>query len=149
MKDRPEDRVQREVIAFLAAVLPHALLFAIPNGARRTKGGKAANAVPGLLPGAPDLAVCLPHGRVLWVECKAPKGVLSDAQDALWTRLRGLGHDYCVVRSQGDVRAALAALSIVTREAKSSGQASAHGSASEGGALKQKDRPRGAALPCD
>jgi len=118
MKDRPEDRVQREVIAFLAAVLPHAVVFAVPNGARRGKGGKAANAVPGLLPGAPDLAVCLPHGRVLWVECKAPEGVVSDAQDTLWLRLRALGHDYCVVRSQGDVRAELAALSIVTREAK-------------------------------
>lgn len=117
-RKHPEEDVQREVIAFLAAVLPHAVVFAVPNGSRRTKGGKASNAVPGLLPGAPDLAVCLPYGRVLWVECKAPKGTLSDAQHALWTRLRGLGHDYCVVRSQGDVRAALAALGIVTREAK-------------------------------
>ena len=115
-RSQPESTVQREVIAYAVAALPRALVFAVPNAARRTPSGRAANAVPGLMPGAPDLVICLPGGRVLWVEVKASRGRLSDAQFMFCGKLHALGHDYAVVRSLGDLRLTFDALGIATRE---------------------------------
>ena len=74
------------------------------------------SAAPGLLPGAPDLVVALPNGRVLWLEVKAPKGVLSDNQVLVHERLGEIGHTVYVVRSIDDVKEILHKINITTRE---------------------------------
>ncbi len=49
--------------------------------------------------GAPDFVIALPGGRTLWLECKTPKGTVSDVQDLWLSNLRDLDHQAHVVRS--------------------------------------------------
>jgi len=114
---RDEDKLQSTLVGFLNAVLRDRLVFAIPNGSRRLPGGRAANAVPGLMPGFPDLGVALLHGRVLWLEAKTDDGRLSEQQLRVHKLLRDLGHAVEVVRSVEDTRAALHRHKVPTREA--------------------------------
>lgn len=113
-----EDAIQKAIVGFLSAVLPNGYrCFAIPNGARRTASGRPANAVPGLTPGVPDLAIV--GGRFVWfVEVKSKRGVVSEAQEAFHAWCAANGTPYCVARSVDDVRAALEHWGIPTREAK-------------------------------
>ena len=49
--------------------------------------------------GHPDLIICLPKGRTIWIECKAKGGKLSEAQKKVATQLLGSGHEWHEVRS--------------------------------------------------
>lgn len=110
-----EQDVQRSIVDYLRVVVPGAITFAIPNSSRRAVGGRAGNAVPGLLPGIPDL--CMVKGpRCYFIEVKAEKGKLSDAQSAMLQRMTMLGVSWVVVRSVEDMRAALSMWEISTRE---------------------------------
>lgn len=111
-----ESGIQRDIVRYIKTVIPNSVVIAIPNGARRTANGYAANAVAGLLPGAPDLVIALPEGKVLWMEVKAPKGRVSDNQILVHGLLNAAGHSCVVVRSIDDVRHAFAFLKIKTRE---------------------------------
>lgn len=58
------------------------LMFAIPNGARKSKASAGRFKAEGLKPGVPD--ICLPISRggycVLFIEMKSERGRLSDEQ---------------------------------------------------------------------
>ncbi len=116
---RREDSIQADIIGFLRAVLPpnEAMAYANPNASRRTEGGRAGNAVPGLTPGIPDLSIVIRNGRIFYFEVKAKDGKLSEAQQRMMDRLETMGVPAMVVRSIEDVRAALADWKIKTREA--------------------------------
>lgn len=116
MRKRPENDIQRMIVKYIQAVLPHGIVMAIPNGSRRTANGRPMNAAPGLLPGAPDLVVVLPKAKVLWLEVKAPKGRVSSHQIFVHGKLNSLGHVCAVVRSIDDVQRAFDHLGIETRE---------------------------------
>ena len=111
-----EDAVQKQIIGYIETVIPHAVVWACPNAARRTAGGRPTNAVPGLRAGAPDLIVALPQGRTLHIECKSQKGRVSIEQIGFHGLLSANGHDVVVARSIDDVRRAFVALGIKTRE---------------------------------
>lgn len=111
-----ESGIQKDIVRYIKAVIPNSVVIAIPNGARRTSNGYATNAVAGLLPGAPDLVIALPEGKVLWIEVKAPKGRVSENQILVHGLLNAAGHNCIVVRSIDDVRQAFAFLKIKTRE---------------------------------
>ena len=115
-RQHDEDKIQRSIIDYIEAVIPHALVFAIPNAARRSWRGRATNAVSGLKRGAPDLCVCLSGGEVLWIEVKSDNGRLSQDQLAFAGKLRALKHNYILARSIDDVRISLLKLGIETRE---------------------------------
>lgn len=53
--------------------------------------------------GWPDRMICLPRGRVLWIELKAPgrENNLSANQIAIHDKLRSIGH-YVLVASDAD-----------------------------------------------
>lgn len=121
MRKRPENDIQRAIVKYIGAVLPHGLVMAIPNASRRTVNGRPMNAAPGLLPGAPDLVVALPKGQVLWLEVKAPKGRPSSNQITVHGRLNSLNHTCAVVRSIDDVQQVFNHLGIETREIKNYG----------------------------
>lgn len=112
----PERDVQRAVVAFLRRALPAgSVVAAVPNeerGRAQTKEARArfgqARKMSGVVSGFPDLIVAIP-GRVLFLELKAPKGVLSDAQRDLHPRIRALGHPVHIVRSIEDAEAAMIA----------------------------------------
>ena len=101
---RLEEAIQREVIAYIAAVIPRAIVFAVPNASPRLRGGRASNGAPGLMKGAPDLIAVLPGSRVVFIEVKTAKGSSSMDQIAFSGRCNALGQPYFVVRSQDDCR---------------------------------------------
>jgi hypothetical protein len=117
-KIQHESILQKQVVQYLRAILPHSIIAAIPNGSQRTSSGRPANAISGLLPGIPDLMVMLPKGRVIFFELKSEKGRVSDAQLAVHLKMHGLNHDVAIVRSIDDVKNALDAWEVTTRESK-------------------------------
>lgn len=115
-----EAQIQKAIVDYLNAVLPNEYrCFAIPNGSQRTATGRPANAVAGLTRGVPDLAIVGGVGRVFFLEVKAAKGRLSEFQSefANWCLCKGVVPWACV-RSVEDVRVALEAWKIETRECK-------------------------------
>jgi hypothetical protein len=111
-----ENQLQKQIVDWIRFCVPSVIVFAIPNAARRTRGGRASNAVPGLMPGAPDLCCMLPQGRVLWLELKTAKGTTSPQQEAFAELARIRGHVYRVCRSVDHVRAAFVACDVHIRE---------------------------------
>jgi hypothetical protein len=105
------------VVAYIQAVSPQTLIWAVPNAARREHGGRAGNAVPGLRRGVYDLSLVLPDGRFAAIEVKTAIGVPSPEQIAFGKELTARGVPWCVCTSVEDVRAFLAGLGVRTREA--------------------------------
>lgn len=103
---RPEERLQRDLVAYLRSVLPQPwLVFAVPNGGGRSKAESGVLKAMGVMAGVPDLLIVGP-GKVIAVELKAPpkrlpSGKLSQAKPA-------------PSEAQRDVIAALGACGIPT-----------------------------------
>ena len=110
-----ETSLQQTLIEYLRMILVEGFVAAIPNAARRSEKDHALNAVPGLFSGMPDLVVVV-RRRVIWLEVKTGKGRLSEQQASVHALLRDLDHDVFTVRNIEEVREALAAAGIRTRE---------------------------------
>lgn len=112
-----ENSIQRGIVNYLRATLSRARVFAIPNRAPRTASGRAFNGCPGLLPGVPDLEIVAPGGRCYFLEVKTAKGKTSSNQEAFlsWCALQAV--PYAVVRNIDEVRVAVRAWGLQTREA--------------------------------
>lgn len=112
-----ESQIQSAIVKYLRAVLPKNFrCFAVPNGSQRLPNGRPANAVAGLTPGVPDLAI-VGDGRIFFIEVKSKKGRLSEAQSE-WG-------DFCIyqamvpwacVHSVEETRHALNEWGIKTKE---------------------------------
>ena len=111
-----ENEIQQMIVDWIRYVAPQCMVIAIPNAARRTFSGRAANGVPGLTPGAPDLLVIRPKGEVLWLEVKTQKGTVSDWQMKFHQNLQSRNHICAIVRSLDDVKLAFKTVGIETRE---------------------------------
>ena len=57
--------------------------------------------------GCPDFIIALPHGKVLWIECKTKTGKLSEQQAGAIYALNALDHDVYVIRSMTEFLAVL------------------------------------------
>jgi hypothetical protein len=115
-----ESQIQKSIVDYLEAMIPNIFLFAVPNAAKRKKGGRAGNAVPGLRPGVPDL--CFIWGiRTFFLEVKRPGEKLSDAQRGVHCEMLRLQIKVATVESIDDVRAALRAWNVPTRESEETG----------------------------
>lgn len=115
MKLGPEDRIQISILEYLEAVAPHVLVFAVPNEGRRSYTAAARHKLLGMVAGVPDLVLCH-EGRALFFEVKSAKGRLQPTQRAFIELATQAGAKAAVVRSIDDVRAALKAWGIPTRE---------------------------------
>lgn len=113
---RLEDGIQQAIVDYLALVTPETLVWAVPNAARRSKGGKAGNAVPGLRKGVHDLSLLFKDGRFATIEVKTATGVLSDEQADFGDEVVRRKAYWCIARSVDDARKFLARLSVKTRE---------------------------------
>ena len=60
--------------------------------------------------GCPDFIIALPHGKVLWIECKTKTGKLSEQQAGAIYALNALDHDVYVIRSMTEFLAVLEAV---------------------------------------
>lgn len=111
-----EEHIQRQLLGWLKAVCPNAIVFAVPNGEHRNKVTAAKLKGQGVLPGAPDLVIAH-DGVIAFVEVKRPKGRQSPAQIAFQDRCSEQRLPYGVVRGEGDLKAFLDDIGIRTRAA--------------------------------
>lgn len=92
-----EDAFQMAVLKLLALAYPLAIPFHVPNGGKRNAREAGRLKGLGVLAGMMDLGIIRPHGRIAWLELKAPGGTLSKSQQALHPRVRALGHAVHVI----------------------------------------------------
>lgn len=114
---RPEDGVQSAILDYLRVAAPFVFVYAIPNAAVRKRGGRAGNAVPGIVKGMPDLGL-LYRRRSYFIEVKAGKNKPTAEQRGLVPFLNAAGAEVAFCWSVDDVRNALYAWGLPTREAR-------------------------------
>lgn len=103
---------QRTVHQFLGPALPaDAVHFAIPNGLMRSRKAAARAQGEGVRAGIPDLCIIW-RGRAIFIELKAPKGVMSEAQRIMSRKLRYCGADVLMCRTPEGVECALRELGV-------------------------------------
>jgi predicted ATPase with chaperone activity len=100
----PEAAIQRAIIDRLR--LYGVLCVAVPNEGKRTAVTGRRLKGAGMRPGFPDL-ICMQDGQAAFLEVKAPKGVVSDAQHIMHAELELQRMRVAVVRSQDEAVAAL------------------------------------------
>ena len=77
---RAEDSIQESIVSYLRLAVPHLLVFAIPNEAKRSPQLAAAMKRRGMCPGIPDLCLVATGGKSYFLEVKSAKGKLSESQ---------------------------------------------------------------------
>lgn len=91
-RQQPEALIQAAVFEHIAyRKRPGWKFWAVPNASRRTSGGRASNAVPGLTPGVGDISIVSPSGQYHELELKTERGRLSPAQRARQDGLKASG----------------------------------------------------------
>jgi hypothetical protein len=113
---RPEAALHKTVKRYLDLVLPKSAWWS--SIAHGEGGGKIRGAQwksRGAKAGVPDILIVF-GGTAHWVELKSAKGQLSPAQKECAEHLLHAGCQYKLARSIDDVRVALAAWQIPTRE---------------------------------
>ena len=120
-KSRPhvsEAALQTSIVAWLRlCVSPWT--FHCPNGGFRNKIEAGRLKAQGVKAGIPDIGVPLPDGKILWIEVKAPGGVLSEPQKAFRDHIMALNGMWALVYDIDGVRLACRNFGIETREASS------------------------------
>ena len=111
-----ETKVQNAIVEYLRLTAPQCITFHIPNGGSRSDLERMILSRMGVLPGIPDLQIIVPGGRAYFLEVKADNGKPSKAQRELFTRFMNMSQPYAVVKSIDDVRVALAAWKIETKD---------------------------------
>jgi hypothetical protein len=107
---RPEDAIQKAVVQWLQIQenLGRLTYFAIPNNPRNAIDGARLKQM-GLRAGTPDLCIMTKGFAPIFIELKAPKGRLSDAQRLAADRLVEHGGVIVVCRSLDEVQGTIAA----------------------------------------
>ena len=104
---RSEDNLQQHIVNFIRARLPNALVFAIPNGARRSAAEAWMMKATGMLPGMPDLGITVENVLTHYIEVKTRRGTLNPNQKDRKRDMERLNVPYALVRSLKDAEAAL------------------------------------------
>lgn len=113
-KARPEEAIQKQVAEYLDWALPAGYRWLhIPNqrGTRSRWENQLLKAM-GVKAGAADVLIFTPHGRFVWIELKAPKGILSEEQKDWRDWCRSIGAPWFLCRSLDDMIEALESLQI-------------------------------------
>lgn len=110
-RSNPERAIAAAILQWLQLAIPGAVAWAAPNEVPYQADSKragwammAARRAAGMRKGAPDLTIAIP-GRVVFLEVKSPRGVLSTEQGDFHARLARIGHKVWIVRSVDDARA--------------------------------------------
>ena len=113
-----EARIQASIVEWARAAAPQAVVFAVIQDGLCTKREGAKAKWMGRLAGVPDVVVVV-HGRVHFMEVKAPGGVASDDQKSVMSRLVEAGARCAIVRSVESARRVFEAWGIhVVEEAE-------------------------------
>lgn len=113
-RQHPEADLQAQVCKFLTHALPKDAWFgAVPlGGGGRIRGQQLKRT--GSKAGTPDILV-IHQGMAIWLELKAPKGPVSDAQLYCHAQLRRAASAVYIVRSLDDTIAALTDFGVPLR----------------------------------
>jgi hypothetical protein len=103
-RGRPEAKVQAQIVAWL---LSKGAIVAITDAGSLAKLGLGIST--GVPTGWPDITACLPGGRFLGVECKAPEGRQSTAQIKFQVMIEKRGGLYVLAHSVVELVAKLRA----------------------------------------
>lgn len=118
-----EDSLQASIVDYHRRAVPEeaAILFAVPNGGRRSPREAARLKRQGVLAGVSDL-ILVTYERTVFLEVKLAKSLLqdretrqSDSQREFQARVEGLGHPYRVIRSLEDYAAVLDRFQVPVR----------------------------------
>lgn len=90
-KQHPESQLQQTCVRWFRLQYPQYLIFAIPNGGRRSKIEAAIMQGEGVTPGIPDLCIVGTRGQVFFIEMKYGAGKLTDHQQKIHDRLMASG----------------------------------------------------------
>jgi hypothetical protein len=105
-----EHKLQVALIDYLALALrPELECRAIPNGEKRHIRVAQRLKNEGVRRGTPDIFICLPGGRIAWLEMKAKAGSLSPDQKAFRDKVLALGHYWGMARTIDEALAHLTA----------------------------------------
>ncbi len=116
MKLGAEDKLQLSVLEYIDIVVDEPfLLWHTPNSGKRSITEAQKFKLLGVVPGVPDLALLTGHG-LNFIELKAGKNKPTEAQEDFMSYARSLGAGTAICRDLDDVRNALKAWGIRTRE---------------------------------
>lgn len=101
MKNTPEHNLQVQVINLLRNYYG-LCVFAVPNGGSRNLYEARNLKNEGVMAGVSDLILVL-NSVVVFLELKAGRNKQQETQKVFEKRIKGLGHQYYVVRSLEDV----------------------------------------------
>jgi hypothetical protein len=105
---RPEHTLQVKLVKWLAEnAYPESVWFAVGNGELRHIRVALRLKAEGVLPGVPDLCFLLPKGQTGWLELKARRGSLTNAQKGFAAKAKRLGHLWTSVKQLNDAAAVL------------------------------------------
>ncbi len=91
----------------------------MPNGEKRHISVANRLKAEGVRRGTPDIFICLPEGRIAWLEMKAAAGSLSPEQKAFRAKVEALGHPYAAAKTVKDALAFLSGLDAIDPNAMS------------------------------
>jgi hypothetical protein len=113
----PEQSFQRQVATYLLWVLqPTAWFTSIGHGGGGALRGAILKGL-GLKAGVPDILI-VHRGRCLFLELKAPKGVVSEEQKIVHKLIASAGGCVAVVRTLDEVKQLLEIWGVPTNEAR-------------------------------
>lgn len=112
-----EAKIQASIVDFIRTVAPQLLVFHPANGGLRSASEAVRLRSMGVTAGVPDLVIVEPGGQCRFVEIKSKGGTLSAAQKAIRDRLHSMSVSCITVQSIDEVRLALRAWNIPTKEA--------------------------------
>ena len=114
----PEAALQKAVIQHLRLRhKPGVLFLSIPNEAKRSAVMGGHLKAMGMLPGAADLLIVV-QGRALFLELKAPNGVVSESQWAFGGAATEAGADYYIRCNLDDALNVLEAWGAIRPDAR-------------------------------
>lgn len=113
-RQHPEQTFHKQAAAYLRAVLPEDAFFTtFPSGGGGRIRGAHLKAM-GLAAGVPDLLIIY-KGVTLFIELKAPKGVLSETQKLIHQKIAKAGAEVCTCRSLAEIEASLEGMPLTGR----------------------------------
>ena len=97
-----EDNIQIEIVNFVRAYYPKAIIYAVPNGGKRNAREAARLKRQGVMAGVADLHLIY-KGVIYFIEVKTDKGRQSDYQKEFQTLVEAQGFKYVIARSVNDI----------------------------------------------
>ena len=101
-----EERIQFECVMWLQEAGYY--FMSVPNEATAKRASHFI--AMGMRPGASDLVIIMPAGRVIFVELKNEIGTQKKGQKLFQSRVEELGHTYILIRSLDELKKALSGL---------------------------------------